>query len=100
MYVTYLTISPAYEKLVKSIACSRTSCLSTSYKNKTQGALLKATNKLLTPFLNRIQSALNYKKHKVKEVWVQRYGPGDFHNVHIHDTASNQFSFLIYSKIL
>ena len=95
MYVTYLTIPPAYEKLVRSIACSRTSYLVTSYKNKNQGALLKATTKLLTPFINRIQSALNYKKHKVKEVWVQRYGSGDFHNVHIHDTGAHQFSFLI-----
>tara|TARA_R100001086_G_scaffold225615_1_gene143981 strand:- start:740 stop:1261 length:522 start_codon:yes stop_codon:yes gene_type:complete len=94
-YVTYLNIPPAYEKLVKSIPCSRQSYVSTSYKNKNQGSLLKATTKLLTPFIKRIQYVMHYKKHRIKEVWVQKYGPGDFHNVHIHDTASNEFSFLI-----
>ena len=52
--------------------------------------------RFLRPSFLKLVKGAGYKDYNIKEYWQQKYGKGDFHDLHCHSVDKPEFSFVYF----
>jgi len=96
IYSADLKIDKKLFKKIKNYSVTRYIDLSTTYHETLPEGLMKEITNYLNSYVTEVGKLLNKKRHVFKEVWIQKYGIADYHNIHIHAIDKAAYSFVLY----
>jgi len=96
IYHADLKIDKKLFKKIKSYSVKRYKDLNTTYYETLPEGLTKEITNYLNRYATEVGKLLDKKGHVFKEVWIQKYGIADYHNLHVHAIDKDSYSFILY----
>mgnify|MGYP003152170027 CR=1 FL=1 len=96
IFETNLKIDHDLFKKINSYPLVKDKELTTSYKTSLTKNLLKELQNYLNKYILAVGKILNKNSYTLQEVWIQKYRIADYHNLHLHRTGKNFYSFILY----
>ena len=91
-----LAINPLFFKKIKKVKLQKHKEVQTSFWQTLDPNLINETTEYLNSHFLNIAKELGKKSYKIESMWIQKYGIGDYHNLHLHEKDKNSYSFILY----
>lgn len=91
-----LQVSPELHDYARGYALTGVDHARTSFHHAPDKELFRLTLACVDPFLIGVGKLLKKSGMSVLKMWVQGYGPGGYHPVHVHATDKDHYSFVFY----
>jgi hypothetical protein len=96
IFYANLNIDKKLFNKIKRYSVKRYNDLNTTFYEALPEDLRNEIQNYLHMYVTEVGKLLDKKKHIFKEVWIQKYGIADYHNIHVHEIKKSAYSFVLY----
>tara|TARA_R100001594_G_scaffold47807_1_gene80732 strand:- start:1882 stop:2400 length:519 start_codon:yes stop_codon:yes gene_type:complete len=91
-----LKIDQKLFKKIKKYSIKRYKDLNTTFYETLPEDLRNEIINYLNNYVIEVGKLLDKKRHIFQEIWIQKYGIADYHNIHLHQIKKAAYSFVLY----
>ena len=96
IFETILPIDNQLYSKIKKQKLTKEEELQSNYDTPIDKILFNEIKNYLQDYMDSVGKMLNKEKNIIDYMWFQKYFISDYHNVHCHNSGTNEYSFILY----